>query len=96
MSITKERVIEELETIYDPEINLDIYSLGLIRDIIITDDTVDIAMTYTTVACPAGPLIQQEIRDSLVSIDGIKSVNIEVSFNPPWKPPANLREMMGL
>ncbi len=96
MSITKERVVEELETIYDPEINLDIYSLGLIRDIIIQGDTVDIAMTYTTVACPAGPLIQQEIRDSLVSIDGIKNVNIEVSFNPPWKPPANLREMMGL
>ncbi len=94
--VTKERIVEELETIYDPEINLDIYTLGLIRDIIIHDDAIDITMTYTTVACPAGPLIQQEIRDSLLSLDGIKQVNITVSFDPPWKPPANLREMMGL
>ncbi len=94
--ITRERVIEELETIYDPEINLDIYTLGLIRDIKIQENTIDIDMTYTTVACPAGPLIQQEIKDSLLTLDGIKRVNITVSFDPPWKPPANLRGMMGI
>jgi metal-sulfur cluster biosynthetic enzyme len=94
--LTKERIIEELETIYDPEINLDIYTLGLIRHIIIHEDTIDITMTYTTVACPAGPLIQQEIRDALLTLDGVKRVNIEVTFDPPWKPPTNLRQMMGV
>ncbi len=94
--VTKERIIEELETIYDPEINLDIYTLGLIYTIDIQENTVNLLMTYTTPACPAGPLIQQEIRDSLMSIDGVKHVVMQVTFDPPWKPPANLREMMGI
>lgn len=95
MALTKERIIEELETIYDPEVNLDIYTMGLIYDITSSDTGVHILMTYTTSACPAGPIIQQEIRDSLISI-GAKNVTIEVTFDPPWKAPENLRAMMGL
>ena len=93
--LTKEKIIEELETIHDPEVNLDIYTMGLIYDITSTDDGVHILMTYTTPACPAGPIIQNEIRDSLVSI-GAKNVTIEITFNPPWKAPQNLRTMMGV
>ncbi|HYE60292.1 MAG TPA: metal-sulfur cluster assembly factor [Candidatus Kapabacteria bacterium] len=93
--LTKERIIEELETIYDPEVHLDIWTMGLIYDIHITDTVIHIVMTYTTPMCPAGPLIQDQIRDALISI-GASAVTFEVTFDPPWKPPEALRAMMGI
>ena len=94
--ITKERVIEELETVMDPEIGLDIYTLGLIYDMIYTSDkNITIIMTYTTPMCPFGPQLQENIELALKNI-GFKTVEITVTFDPPWQPPENLREMMGV
>lgn len=94
--ITKERVIEELETIMDPEIGLDLYTLGLIYNIEIENAThVKITMTYTTPLCPFGPAIKNEVEDAMHDI-GFKSSEIDITFDPPWKPPANLRTMLGL
>lgn len=92
--ITKEEIIEELKTIYDPEVHLDIFTMGLLYDITTSDEGVSIVMTYTTPACPAGPEIEQAIRNALLSL-GAKKVDIEVTFNPPWKAPRGLREAMG-
>lgn len=93
---SRERIIEEFETIYDPELAIDIWSLGLVygfeqKD----DDQLDIQLTYTTPTCPYGPQINKEIEDSFHQI-GIKQVNIQLTFDPPWKPPTNLREMLGI
>lgn len=93
--LTKEQIVEELKTIYDPEVNLDIYTMGLIYDITIDGDRVNILMTYTTPACPAGPIIQREITDCLSAL-GAKDIQIAVTFDPPWKAPENLRAMMGV
>lgn len=94
--MTRERVIEELETIMDPEIGLDLWTLGLIYDIQFQDEEyIKIVMTYTTPLCPYGPILKQEIVDSLREL-GFKAVDIEISFDPSWKPPENLRAMLGI
>ena len=94
--ITKERVIEELETVYDPELELDIYTLGLVYSIEIPSETaVKILMTYTTPACPFGPALNHAITYAMYDL-GFKKIDIEVTFDPPWKPPENIREMLGL
>tara|TARA_Y100001970_G_C14213205_1_gene848115 strand:+ start:532 stop:819 length:288 start_codon:yes stop_codon:yes gene_type:complete len=94
--IQKERVVEELETIMDPEIGLDIYTLGLIYDIIYTtEEEITIVMTYTTPLCPFGPLLQENIETALKAL-GFGRVIITLTFDPPWQPPDNLREMMGV
>lgn len=96
MSVTKEDVIEHLKMVIDPEVGLDIWTLGLIYDIeVISDEKVAVEMTYTTPMCPAGPSIQEAIRESLLNL-GIEHVTIVVTFDPPWQMPEALRTMMGL
>ncbi len=94
--IKKERVIEELETVMDPEIGLDIYTLGLVYDMIYTsEEVITIVMTYTTPLCPFGPMLQENIEAALKGL-GFEKVAITLTFDPPWEPPENLREMMGV
>ncbi len=94
--ITREQIIEQLETILDPELGVDIWTLGLVYDIeILSDEHVKITMTYTTPACPLGPQIQADLEDSLRSV-GVKYVEVEITFEPPWKPPEDLRLIVGV
>ena len=94
--ITREQVIEQLETIMDPELGVDIWTLGLIYEIHIeSDEHVRIVMTYTTPAFPLGPQIQADLENSLRSV-GVKFVEIEVTFEPMWKPPEDLRLIVGV
>jgi len=94
--ITKEQIIEQLETIMDPELGVDIWTLGLVYDIqIISDEHVKIVMTYTTPACPLGPQIQADLENTLRSV-GVKYVEVEITFEPPWKPPEDLRLIVGV
>lgn len=74
-----------LRTVFDPEIPVDIYSLGLIYRIDVNDEGVlDIDMTLTAPNCPAADFIVEDARIKLESIDGIKSVNINIVFEPEW------------
>ncbi len=94
--VTKERIIEELKTIIDPEIGLDLWTLGLIYTIQIeSDDAVKISMTYTTPLCPYGPALNAEVTNAMHDI-GFKKAEVEITFDPSWKPPENLREMLGV
>ncbi len=94
--ISKENVIEVLEMIIDPEVSMDIWTLGLVREIHIESATsVDFVITYTSPMCPAGPAIQDAIRDEMLNI-GFEHVTIEVTFDPPWTMPEALKTMMGL
>ncbi len=94
--LTKEKVIETLQTIKDPEIALDIWTMGLIYNLEVdTNDSVKILMTYTTPFCPWGPELNQSIIDGLKAA-GAKKTEIEVTFDPPYKMPADLRSMMGI
>ena len=81
----EEKTIEMLRTVYDPEIPVDVYSLGLIYKIDIDDDAnLDIDMTLTAPNCPAADFIVEDMRMKLESIEGIKSVEINIVFEPEW------------
>lgn len=79
------RAVELLRTVFDPEIPVDIYSLGLIYRIEITDDAVlQIDMTLTAPNCPAADFLVEDARFKLESIAGVKSVEINIVFEPEW------------
>ena len=80
-----QEIIKNLKVIYDPEIPVNIYELGLIYKITISDDgKVDILMTLTTPNCPVAESLPQEVHDMLVPIEGVTEVNVEITFEPPW------------
>lgn len=81
----EERVITMLKTVYDPEIPVDIYSLGLVYKIDLEDDgNLNIDMTLTAPNCPAADFIVEDARLKLESVVGVKSVNINIVFEPKW------------
>ncbi|MFA6105255.1 MAG: metal-sulfur cluster assembly factor [Patescibacteria group bacterium] len=94
--LSKENVIEILKTIKDPEIFIDIWTMGLIYDLNVEKDKVKILMTYTTPFCPWGPQLNQEIIETLKEKLGIKNVDIELTFDPPYQMPADLRASLGI
>ncbi len=83
----KEEVKKKLKEIIDPELGINIVDLGLIYDIKIENEgEVTITMTLTTPTCPLGDYILDEIRQKLSTIKGIKSITINLVFDPPWTP----------
>ena len=80
-----ETVVKVLKTIYDPEIPVDIYELGLIYDVFLNEDNdVKILMTLTTPNCPVAESLPQEVKDKVASIEGVNSAEVEMTFDPPW------------
>ena len=81
----EERIVEILKTVYDPEIPVDIYNLGLIYNIDLHDDgEVVIDMTLTAPNCPAADFIMEDVRQKIDSIDGVTSSVINIVFEPEW------------
>lgn len=81
----EERVIEVLKTVYDPEIPVDIYNLGLIYRIELHDDgTLDVDMTLTAPNCPAADFIVEDVRLKLDGIEGVKDAKVKLVFEPEW------------
>ena len=85
MSNLKEKVISEIKKIYDPEIPVNIYELGLIYDIIIEkDNDVKINMTLTSPNCPVAESLPKEVKDSIIAIKEVKNVDLNLVWDPPW------------
>ena len=83
--ILKEKVIEEIKKIYDPEIPVNIYELGLIYDVFVNEDNdVKILMTLTTPNCPVAESLPLEVKNKIADIEGVKSSEVEMTFDPPW------------
>ena len=81
----EQKVISVLETVYDPEIPVNIYELGMIYDIKIKDNAdVEIVMTLTSPACPVAESLPGEVREKVKSIEDVNEVNIELVWEPPW------------
>ena len=81
----EEKVIEMLKTVYDPEIPVNIYDLGLIYKIDVQDDgNVDIDMTFTAPTCPAADFILEDVRQKVDSLEQVKSANVNLVFEPVW------------
>ena len=81
----EERIVDVLKTVYDPEIPVDIYELGMIYKIDVKDDyTVDIDMTFTAPNCPAADFSLEDVRSKVEGVEGVKSANINLVFEPAW------------
>ena len=93
--ITKEELIEDVFKKYvDPELGIDIWTLGLVYNIDVQNHNVKILLTFTSPLCPYGPQMVQELQQQIEE-KGMKA-EIEITFEPPWKPSDELREMMGM
>lgn len=80
-----EEIIKVLKSVYDPEIPVDIYELGLIYDVQISEEgDVKIIMTLTTPNCPVAETLPQEVKDKAGEVEGVKSVDLELTFEPSW------------
>ena len=85
MSHLKEKVIKEIKKIYDPEIPVNIYELGLIYKIEIIDEKkVNIDMTLTTPNCPVADSLPKMVKNNILKIDGVSDVNVNLVWDPPW------------
>lgn len=94
-TITNEDVVRALKMVTDPEMHIDIFTLGLIYHITCTDEGVDVLMTLTTPLCPYADEIVSATKDAIRNI-GALTVNIEITFEPAWNPPEDLRIALGL
>jgi FeS assembly SUF system protein len=80
-----EKIVKVLKTIYDPEIPVDIYELGLIYDVFVNEDReVKILMTLTTPNCPVAETLPVEVEDKVKSLKLVKDAEVEITFDPPW------------
>ena len=81
----KDKIIGEIKKIYDPEIPVNIYELGLIYDIIVQkDNSVKIKMTLTTPNCPVAESLPKEVKDSIMQVKEVNDVDLELVWDPPW------------
>ena len=80
-----EKIVKELKSIFDPEIPVDIYELGLIYDVFVNEDNeVKILMTLTSPNCPVAESLPKEVEEKIRSIDEVKTAEVEITFDPPW------------
>ena len=81
----EEKIVDVLKTVYDPEIPVNIWDLGMIYKIDVKDDaTVDLDMTFTAPSCPAADFILEDVRTKVDSVEGVKSANVNLVFEPAW------------
>ena len=80
-----EKIVKELKQVFDPEIPVDVYELGLIYDVFINEDyEVKILMTLTSPNCPVAESLPKEVEDKVKAIDEVKDAEVEITFDPPW------------
>lgn len=81
----EERIVDVLKTVYDPEIPVDIWNLGMIYKVDVRDDhTVEVDMTFTAPSCPAADFILEDVRTKIESLEEVKSATINLVFDPVW------------
>ncbi len=86
----RDKIIEQICTVYDPEIPVNIYELGLIYEVKVEDEgKAHVLMTLTAPACPAAEILPEEVKQKSLEVEGIEEVEVELTFDPPWS-----KEMM--
>ena len=80
----KEKIIIEIKKIYDPEIPVNIYELGLIYNVSVQDKNVSVKMTLTTPNCPVAESLPKEVKDSIMNVEGVEKVDLDLVWDPPW------------
>ena len=84
--VTKEDVKEALRGVEDPELGMDIVELGLLYDVEVEGPKVKVVHSLTSMGCPAGPMIQEDISRTAREVPGVEDVEIELTWDPPWTP----------
>jgi len=84
MSELRNKVIAEIKKIYDPEIPVNIYELGLIYKIEVDNNKVNVDMTLTSPHCPVAESLPKEVKDNIMKIEGVSDVNLNLVWEPPW------------
>ena len=80
----KDKIIEEIKKIYDPELPVNIYDLGLIYDVQVNQKKAKIKMTLTTPNCPVAESLPKEVKEGAMQVEGIEDVDLELVWDPPW------------
>ncbi len=83
---TKDEVLEVLRTVEDPELGMDVVDLGLVYEVEVEESTAKVLYSLTSMGCPAGPLIAQDMESAARQVEGIENVELELTFDPPWTP----------
>lgn len=82
----EDAILQALKSVKDPELGVNVVDLGLVYAISAGDDTIDVDMTLTSPACPAGPQILREATEALESLEGVARANVKLVMSPPWTP----------
>jgi metal-sulfur cluster biosynthetic enzyme len=83
---TRDDVVEALRQVEDPELGMDIVDLGLMYDVTVDGPKVHVLFTLTSMGCPVGPMIEQQINEVAASLPGVEEVETELTWDPPWSP----------
>ena len=83
---TKEQVVDALRAVEDPELGMDIVDLGLLYDVDVAGSKVKVTHSLTSMGCPAGPMIQEDIHRAASELPGVEDVEVELTWDPPWTP----------
>jgi metal-sulfur cluster biosynthetic enzyme len=86
MPLDQDSLIAALREVKDPELNVNVVDLGLVYSVATRDDQVDVEMTLTSPACPAGPQILRDAVESLEKVEGVSRANVKLVMTPPWTP----------
>jgi metal-sulfur cluster biosynthetic enzyme len=83
---TKDEVVGALRQVEDPELGMDIVELGLMYDVEVEGPKVHVTYTLTSIGCPVGPMIQEQIQEFAAQVPGVEQVDAELTWDPPWSP----------
>jgi metal-sulfur cluster biosynthetic enzyme len=83
---TREEIFEALRIVEDPELGMDIVELGLLYDAEVEGPKVHVTYSLTSMGCPVGPMIEQQIQEVVAGLEGVEDVEMELTWDPPWSP----------
>ena len=83
---TKEQVVDALRVVEDPELGMDIVELGLLYDVEVENSKVKAIYSLTSIGCPVGPMIEQQIKETIEDMEDVSEVETELTWDPPWSP----------
>ena len=85
MVVSRDSIIEQIKTVFDPEIPVNVYELGLIYDVIVQEENkIHVKMTLTAAACPAAEALPAEVKEKVLRVEGVTDCEVELTFDPPW------------
>ncbi len=83
---TEDQVMDALRVVIDPELGISVVDLGLVYDVTVEDESVKVTYTLTSMGCPVGPLIEQQMQQIVTQLPGVSFVDARLTFDPPWSP----------